>query len=50
MRNEWDEDMVSSDDFDEMNEGVMCYVVMILLLFVGCYVSFVNNFWVVILL
>ena len=28
-----------------MNEGVMCYVVRILLLlFVGCYVSFVNNF------
>ena len=28
----------------KMNEGVMCYVVMTLLLFVGCYVSFVNNF------
>ena len=28
----------------KMNEGVMCYVVMIVLLFVGCYVSFVNNF------
>ena len=29
----------------KMNEGVMCYVVMILLLlFVGCYVSFVKNF------
>ena len=28
----------------KMNEGVMCYVAMILLLFVGCYVSFVNNF------